>query len=317
MFFPIASIKIINHSFSLYFSRILISLGPSAKITSSLISQFEPLLHIPISAASIVLTRKLAKIHGECANASKTERNEKRKYLKVVMKAAFIIQTGIFSIPFLMIMLDTKNISDFFVMISDTKDNLNYDQKITLNNIAKIICCLALLHNFYNIPESLCKAWEKTYQASAIELINTALNFGLSAFISNTFDNHGKLIDYDYSFLATSFVSLVLYSSYAKFGVYDKVQNDAQYKKSDDSYLTNSLRNSLLSSSINEEFTSQSPIVTGNKYLAHSLQNSDSIKEKYFKNGKFHKQDYKNDFIEFHNNKQESQYINDNSYSNL
>ena len=223
---PIALRKIINHSYSLFFGKILEDLGTDAKLISSLVDQMSPMLYLPLSSTAIVLTRELGVIYGKSENTESIE--EKiilKNNLKLKIKAALTIQYIFYSIPFILMMTQTSMISDFFEEISKSKMDLSPENENYLQSIAKIICLYSLIISFSYILKSFCDSFQKTLIVAGIEFIENALNFAASYYIFKQFESHGELIDYDYSFLATSSVALLIGVYYAKCHLFNNIQN--------------------------------------------------------------------------------------------
>ena len=223
---PVALTKIMNHSYSLFFGKILEDLGPDAKLISSLIEQITPILYLPLGATSVVLTQELGEIYGKLQNTESIEDKIIHKdSVKLKIKAALTIQSVLYSIPFLLLMTQTAMISGFFEEISKSKKELSPENENCLESITKIICLLSLINSASGITESLCNSFQRTHITAGIEFIENALNFAASYYIFKQFENHGELIDYDYSFLATSSVAFFIGVYYAKCCLFNNMQN--------------------------------------------------------------------------------------------
>ena len=227
---PIALTKIVNHSYSIYFGKILDNLGSESKLISSIIGQFiEPVLHTSISSTSIVLSQEIGNIYGKSKSAKTiNEKQEIQNNIYLKIKSAFLIQSALFSIPFFILLIYTKFISNNCEKIINSQKDITGKDQGDLESITRVICFLTLMHSALKIPMTFCDSFQKTHITSSIDMFNTLLNFAAGYYIFTNFSNHGKLIDYDYSFLVTSGISLAITSYYSKFHLYNRIKNNSK-----------------------------------------------------------------------------------------
>jgi Na+-driven multidrug efflux pump len=214
---PISFRAGINHLFSMFFILILNGLGPNSKLIASLIEKMSDILNLPLSATAKVLSPKMAVIYGQSKTPTLSieEKTKLKNDLTLKSKAALIIQYFFYIPTFIFMMIETSMVSDFFEEI--TQMDLSPKNENDLHSIARIIFICNLITSCSYLLKSFCDSFQKTYIPFYIECLESALNFLVSICIFKLRKNHGELIDYDYSFLATTVFTLFTEFHYVKY----------------------------------------------------------------------------------------------------